>query len=138
MVVRGRDRLGWAQVALAVSGRRVTAPRVCAREELQRPRDEMSELYKMRANTRVDLKRFEEAKIDYDKVLARTHRGLEKWWCFAHAHAARVLSVPERNTHTHTHTFKHTRAHTHPGTRGHIVCTHTRAHTHTHTHTHTR
>ena len=38
------------------------------REKLQRPRDEMAELYKMRANARVDLKRFEEAKVDYDKV----------------------------------------------------------------------
>ena len=33
---------------------------------------EMAELYKMRGNTRVDLKRFEEAKIDYDKVLTKT------------------------------------------------------------------
>ena len=41
-----------------------------AREDLERPRDEMAELYKMRGNTRVDLKRFEEAKIDYDKVIA--------------------------------------------------------------------
>ncbi len=41
-----------------------------AREDLERPRDEMAELYKMRGNTRVDLKRFQEAKIDYDKVVA--------------------------------------------------------------------
>ena len=41
-------------------------------EDLERPRDEMAELYKMRANVRVDLKRFAEAKTDYDKVsLAR-------------------------------------------------------------------
>ena len=46
------------------------------REELQRPRDEMAELYKMRANTRVDLKRFQEAKIDYDKVCMCTSTGL--------------------------------------------------------------
>ena len=50
----------------------VRADEFSAREDLERPRDEMAELYKMRGNTRVDLKRFEEAKIDYDKVLTKT------------------------------------------------------------------
>eukprot|EP00961_Rhodomonas_salina_P081189 1091841-Rhodomonas_salina.1 len=38
-------------------------------EQLSRPRDEKAELYKFRANARVDLKRFEEALVDYNEVL---------------------------------------------------------------------
>lgn len=38
-------------------------------EQLKRPSDERSELYKMRGNVLVDLKRFKEAKADYDRVL---------------------------------------------------------------------
>jgi len=44
-------------------------------ESLQRPADERSELYKMRGNVRVDLKRFKEAETDYDRVLALMSNG---------------------------------------------------------------
>ncbi len=37
--------------------------------ELKRPRDEIAELYKIRGNVRVDLKRFVDAKKDYDIVV---------------------------------------------------------------------
>jgi tetratricopeptide (TPR) repeat protein len=47
-------------------------------ESLNRPRDEMAELYKMRANARVDLKRFGEAKVDYDKVIGMMDSDGEK------------------------------------------------------------
>ena len=57
------------------------------REKLKRPRDELAELYKMRANARVDLKRFPEAKVDYDKV-----------------RLVLQYHTPVIHTHTHTHT----------------------------------
>eukprot|EP00960_Hanusia_phi_P054393 762639-Hanusia_phi.AAC.8 len=42
---------------------------------MNRPRDELAELFKFRANARVDLKRFSEAKQDYDTVLAIMEEG---------------------------------------------------------------